>query len=399
MPYIQKIIEHCPGDATGELIELHFLKYATFYNNKVYEGLYSIVHDMYRLALRARNRFYLARCYHLFMTSYYMSLDYRSAVLYGRKALDAYEGAGNERGAANARFFLAACYIGLDDTASAAEAVDGIGADEPYAASLRENAMASLCRARGKHREAARWSEAVMARAMADGDEDEACRRRAQLVAESLADLRFGMVIASRPDRPYCGFDGHMAVPYHAALGTALRLAGDPEGSAKAFATAAYHLAQARSEVERAYAGSVLAWARLLAGDRKEARQSALAALESAVRCRHYEAMFSCEVSLAELALVDGDRDEFAFFTRDASMLSGAPAWKDRKSLARFWYFAWVLLESAGGGDQGGRLRYDERDEYLSEAKALLEAELEEIDESDRERALGLSVFGRIMRE
>lgn len=401
VPSIQKIIDHCPEDATGELIELHFLKYATFYNNKVYDGLYPIVHDMYRLALRARNRFYLARCYHLFMTSYYMSLDFRSAVLYGRKALDAYEGAGNERGAANARFFLSSCYLGLDDRVMAAEAIEGISRAEPYGQTLYENAMAMFCRMNGRHREATRWNEAIVARALSEGDEDEACRRRASMVADALYDLRFSEALADRPDRPYCGFDAQLAVPYHAALGAASRLAGDGDGAAKAFAAAAYHLAQLRSEPDKAAAAAALAWARLLAGDRKEARSAALSALESAVRCRHYAAMFQAEVSLAELALIEGDRDEFAFFTRDASMLAGAPIYKDRKTLARFWYFAWVLLESCpeGQGEAGELLCRDERDEYLAEAKTLLEGELGESAEKDRDRILGLSVFGRIMRE
>jgi hypothetical protein len=406
-PLIVSLIAHCPADRPGDLIELHFMHYATLFNNRVYEGLKDIIQDMYTLALGVRKRFYLARCYHLFMTSYYMGLDYRSAVIYGRKALDAYEGFHGERsevnarGSANARYFLSFCYAGLNDFDSAHDALEGMDRSQPFAAGLYANAMAAYRRMKGDHAEAVLWNGRLIAKAEEEHDEDELCKRRAIAVADALKDFRFQEAAAiENPDRLYCGFDAELAVGYYAALAVAYRLEGEGDASAKAFGTAEYHLAQARSDAERASCGANLSWARLLAGDRRSAGEAALAALAAANRCRHYAAVFSCELILAELALLEGRRDEFAFFLRDASMLIHAPLYRERAAMARFWYFAWILLESAEEGDSLGELlRWDDRDEYLAEARRLLDAELESLpDDAARERCVSLSVYGRIAR-
>ena len=401
LPLIQRLIDNCPPNAFGELIELHFIKYATNYNNKAYKGLHDIVHEMYRLALRSRKRFYLARCYHLLMTTYYMDMDYRSATLYGSKALEAYEGGGNERGACNARFFLALCFAGMDRFDRAWAVLDEIPQSDPYTAGLYDAGMAVYHRMRGEYEESAMFARKIIADADARGDVDEVCRRKAMMLAESLQNFRFDDAwLTDRPERLYCGLDGETSVPFHAALALSYRFAGDEEASNKAFASADYHLAQLRSDEEKAAAGAALSWARLLADDRKEARERALAGLEASVRSRHYSAMFECQTNLAELAYLEGNAEEFAFFVTDACILAGAPIYRERKALIRYFYFAWLLMESSPEGfTHGDTLRWDERDEYIAEAKRLLEEELIALgDEETRERALTLSVFDRIAK-
>jgi class 3 adenylate cyclase len=401
LPLLQKLIDNCPETALGELIELHFIKYATNYNNKAYKGLRPIVHEMYRLALRSRKRFYLARCYHLLMTTYYMDMDYRSATLYGSKALEAYEGGGNEKGACNARTFLALCFAGMDRFDRALAVLNEIPRTDPYTAGLYDAGMAAYHRMRGEYEASARFARKIIADAEARGDVDEICQRKAMMLAESLQNFRFDDAwMTDRPERLYCGLDGETSVPFHAALALSYRFAGDVEASTKAFASADYHLAQLHSDEERAAAGAALSWARLLAGDRKEAREKALAGLEASVRSRHYTAMFECQTNLSELAYLEGNAEEFAFFVTDACILAGAPIYRERKSLARYFYFAWVLMDSSPAGfTHGETLRRDERDEYLAEAKRLLEEELAALgDDEVRERALALSIFDRIAK-
>ncbi|HAP42705.1 MAG: hypothetical protein A2087_04020 [Spirochaetes bacterium GWD1_61_31] len=399
--HIQKLIDHCPQSKLGELIELHFIKYATNYNNKVYEGLAPIVHAMYHLALRARKPFYLARCYHLLMTTYYMSLDYRSAILYGSKALDAYEGAGNRRAAANARFFLALCFLAIGRFDRARSALDGLPLDDEYAAGLAATALADYHRLKGNHREACSAFQALLKQAQQRGDADMVYQYRAKLVSASLRNFQFDEPLAvDAVERAYCGLDGQANCLYHAALALAWRLAGNSAEAAKSFASAEYHLAQLRGDEERAGAAAELGWARLLAGDRQEARERYVDGLEASLRSRHYAAMFECQISLAEICLLDGETDGFGFFVADACQLAAAPIYRERKTEARYYYFAWLLMEcSPEGYSCGDYLRQDERDEYIAEAKRLLDDELLACrDDAVRERLLGLSVFGRIAR-
>lgn len=418
---VQTLIEHCPEDRSAELIELHFIKYATHFNNHHYEGLREIIQDMYALALKARNRFYLARCYHLFLTSYYMSLDYRTAVIYGRKALDSYAGGArdagglgdayrltNARGAANARYFLALSYLGLCEFEAAREVLAGIDrSHEPGALSYAEG-MAVYARMAGEHAEAARVNVILMERARQRGDEDEVCKRQAVAMADALKDFCFdAAAFIDNPDRLYCSLEPELAVSYYAALGVAYGLAGKAEAAAKAFDSAAYYKTQARSDVERAQCGAQLSWALLLAGRDEEGRAAALEALAAANRCRHHAAAFSLGLILAELALKDGERGrpqavrELEFFLRDAAVMAEAPVYRDRAAMARFWYFAWVYLESceeAPDDDAEELLSWDERDEYLERAQRLLREELAALpDDRCRELCLGLSVFARIM--
>jgi len=401
VPLIERLIAHCPPEATGELIELLFIKYAAFYNNKHYEGLAPIVHEMYRLALRSRNRFYLARCYHLLMTTCYMELDYHSAVLFGRKALDAYAGGANQKGAANARFFLANCLMGMGDFARAAEVMAGLDRTDPYADLLFTAASSTFRFRQGDYREATALNAELVTRAEASGEEDEACRFRSYRVINVIYDFGFeDMAHAEKAERLYCSYDSENAVHYHAAMAVARRLAGDGDAAARIFAAADYHLAQLRRDRERSSAGAALAWARHLAGDRAEAREQALRALEASVRAHDYASMFNADVLLAELCLADADRDAFAFYVLDASLLSEAPIYRSRATMARYWYLAWVLIQSTPGTDlRDGRLRAEDMDDYLAESKRLLEAELEAMpDDRARETALSLSVFGRISR-
>ena len=90
----------------------------------------------------------------------------------------------------------------------------------------------------------------------------------------------------------------------------------------------------------------------------------------------------------------------FRSFVTDACILAGAPIYRERKALIRYFYFAWLLMESSPEGfTHGDTLRWDERDEYIAEAKRLLEEELIALgDEETRERALTLSVFDRIAK-
>ncbi|MBP7263297.1 MAG: AAA family ATPase [Spirochaetia bacterium] len=405
---VQTLIDHCPPERLGELIELHFIKYATYFNNRVYDGLGDIVQRMYRLALRARKRFYLARCYHLFMTTYYMDMDYRSAVLYGRKALDAYEGAGNERGASNARYFLSFCYLGLNEFDEARAVLERIDRSDGRGETFYASAMVTWTEMKGEHADAVLWNGRLIALAESQGDEDEVCKRRAHAIAESLRDFSIDDVLGmENAGSLFCGFEAELAVGYYAALGLAYRLSGDDELSSRSLASADYHLAQARNLGERAHTGALLAWARLLAGQRKEARATAQAALETAALCGNYSAMFSAEVTLAELAFLDGDRDEFAFFVRDASPILGAPVYRDRAVTARWMYFAWILLESGADMERAEKdgqaavaeLRWEDRDDYLAEARRLLDLELDSLPtDACRERCVSLSVFGRIAR-
>ena len=373
----------------------------------MYDGLRDIVHAMYELALATRKRFYLARCYHLTMTTYYMSLDFRSAVIYGQKALDAYEGSPSEaqapwniRGSINTRYFLSSCYLGLNDFESAWEVIAGINHAEPFGATSYARAMASWCRMAGEHAEAIRWNEHIIAESEKDGDDDEVCKRRAIACADAVRDFRFEeAALIENPDRLYCGFDAELSVGYYAALGTAYRLGGEGDASDRAFASARYHLEQARTDIERAQSTANLAWALLLAGERKEARETALAALAAANRCRHYAAAFSAELILAELAFQDSSREEFAFFLRDAAILAGAAIYRERAAMARFWFLAWLLVDS-GDEDEGiGRVfKWEAADQYLAEARRLMQAELEALpDDRARERCLSLSVYGRIL--
>ena len=418
---VQTLIEHCPEERSAELIELHFIKYATHFNNHHYEGLREIIQDMYALALKARNRFYLARCYHLFLTSYYMSLDYRTAVIYGRKALDSYAGGArdakglgdayrltNARGASNARYFLALSYLGLDDFQAAREVLAGIDRSHEPGAMTYAEGMAIYARLAGEHAEAARVNVILMEGARQRGDEDEVCKRQAVAMADALKDFSFdAAAYIDNPDRLYCGLEPELAVGYYAALGVAYGLEGKAEAAAKAFDSSLYYKTQARSDVERAQCGAQLAWAMLLAGRDREARAVALEALAAANRCRHHAAAFSLGLILAELALRDGERTraqaarELEFFLRDAAVMVEAPVYRDRATMARFWFLAWLHLESceeAPDDEAEELLCWDERDEYLERAQRLLREELAALpDDRCRELCLSLSVFGRIM--
>lgn len=398
---LQLLINHCPDSAPGELIELYFIQYATNYNNKVYTGLRPIINQMYHLALRARNRFYLARCYHLMMTSYYMSLDYHSALLYGIKAVEAYEGGGNEKGAANARVFLSLCFMCVARPDQAKAVLEAIPDDPASCTEIRQAGLAQFYRMRGDYREATEHTRALIQRAKEKDDNDELCHLQAKAIIETLNNFQFEEALNIAPaGQLYCGMDGEMTAPYHAALALAQYQVGEGEAANQAFASASYHLAQLQSDSERASAHAAVAWARMLAGDRAEAKALALEGLEAAVRSRHYSAMFECQTTLAELALLANDSQEFTFFVMDAAALAGAPIHRSRKTLARFNYFAWLLLvSSAEARDFGPSLLADETDDFISDAKHLLEEDLSQLsDDQARARQLSLSVFERIMK-
>lgn len=398
VPSIQKVIDNCPDATVGEIIELHFLKYATLYNNHEYNELFDIVHDMYRIALRTRERFYLARSYHLLMTSYLMILDFRSAVIWGKKALDAYEGAENREGAANARFYLVGSYMALNETGNAAHLMEGFDKESEYSKRLYEEQMVNICRSKGMYRESRQWSAKILERLAAEGNDEGVKRKNEWLLADTLEDFFFSSAPDITPRHSYYRYDIKLAVSYHAALALVKKFAGDDEASLQAFKAADYYLAQARRDIDAAIGGANLAWARLLAGHLDEAGKIAIKALEAAIQCRHYQAMFSCQVSLAELAFISGDKAEFVFFVRDAANLAAAPVQRERKTLARFWYFAWVYADSAPENARLGELlRKSEADEYLARAKEMIENDLEELDEADRALAVDLSVFARIL--
>ncbi len=407
---VDALVEHCPPEKTALRIELLFQKYAIRFNNAIWSGLVDIVHEMYRLALATRNRPALARTYHLLMTSAYMENDWLTGAFYGRKALDAYEGAGNERGAGNARYFLAHGYINLGDFPRALEAIEGMGRSSAYDEAYYASARAMYHHYRGEHRAAGEWNAAQLA--AIEGGAPLAVYERDKIrmtrVANIAVDFEYeaAEAVGSGGSAP-CD-DPETCAMYWAGAALAAARLGDGAAAKERFAQAEYYLAQEREADARAGLGAWLANCLLLAGELRAAREKAEAALPDAARSLRFSTVFELETILAELALVEGREEEFAFFVRDAAILLGEPILREPRVESRFRYFAWLQLErqldsrgEARGTPAalaGAGLDAADAERQIARAKELLEFELSQLrDDACRERMLECSVWRRIL--
>ena len=367
LEYIDPLYRRMSRSAADEAIQLLILKSALLFNSgKIDEAELELKRIM-KVAIAQKNDNCMGFAYHMICAHAAMSYSFQKARFTGQKALYYYRRAGmTPRSIQNVVRTIAWAELQKNNFEEARDLVDQMekipSKDEfEYAGARAEFRLYS-----GDYRGALEVLE-NRSPTTADGEGGQVARffgLDLKLKALwQLCDFK-GLGLAARELLGAGALSESVLAQAHAMAACAAAVLDDPKAAEDSFLQAEFYADQIRNDFDRVDALRTLALCRLVSGDGRKAETVAREALIPALRHSCYYPAFTVLMTLVTIEAERGDRDEAAFFLREASYFFTTGLLLPNKDVILYYYYAATILEgelAARAPAIAGRLLEDEK--------------------------------------